>query len=201
MAQDVYSCELLGVIAGQPCANVLHFNSSEESGENPVQAAKELITALGSPAAAGSFLADYVKCLPENYFLKGVRARRINNTGGPKVSRPFDSDPGERPGLADVSGFGPVGLYHAQEADMKWVTGKVFFPGCSISDVAANVFSTALVDACTTFLEHVEDVLGAAPIGPFGQVVWSPSTSTMLLVVDWSVSAKVGTQRRRYVPL
>lgn len=200
-AKDVYVAQILGVVAGQPVASVCHFEGQEEIGENPINGAKALNDALGPVGTAGHWLNTYLKACPENYFMKGVRTRRINNGGGPNVSLAIDNQPGEREGNADVSGVGPVLLLHCHETEEKWATGKVFIPGVSISDVAENVFSDDLRDAVLALGSLTTSDLGEGPIGPFHWCVWSPTLNQKLNIIDYSMSLKVGTQRRRYVPL
>lgn len=198
---DVYTCEILGAIANQPCASVLHFQAAEDSVEDPVVVATELIAAVHGGIVAGTYLKEYLDMTPENYVLKGVRARRINNTGGPNVAQPADNEPGNRAGNADVSGVGPVILWHCLSDGEKWVTGKLFVPGVSVDDVAENVFSDTLLAACGVFGALFDTPIGAGPHGPFAQVVWSPSAVEPLTIISHSNSLRVGTQRRRYVPL
>lgn len=198
---DVYSVEVLGVIAGQPCASVFHFEAAEETVPNPIEVGAELLAAFHGGIIAGTYVLEYLKCVPENYFLKGLRARRISAGGGPNVSMPADNQQGQRTGNADVSGVGPVGLYHAQDSGDKWVTGKWFVPGVSIDDVEENVFDDALTSQISIFNNLYTDPIGAGPHGPYTQVIWSPTNSVALEIIAETVSLKVGTQRRRYVPL
>lgn len=198
---DVYSLEVLGVVAGQPCASVMHFESAEETTPDPVTGSRKLILAWIGAGAPGSYQAAYLDMTPENYFMKGIRARRISAGGGPNVAVSVDNLAGERPGNADVSGVGPVVLWHAQQAENKWVTGKLFVPGVSVDDVAENVFSDALLAKLQAFGEIVFTPIGVAPEGPFTQRVWSPTATLPLEILSNSNSLKVGTQRRRYVPL
>jgi len=198
---DIYSLEVLGVIAGQPCATVLHFEAAETTVPNPIEVAKELIARWQDEPVAESYINAYLGMTPENYFMKGLRARRISAGGGPNVAEPIANFPGLRDGNADVSGVSPVLLYHCQTPGDKWVTGKVFVPGVSVEDVAENVLATALVTKIKVFGDCWETPIGAGPHGPFTQVVWSPNDSAALEIISNSVSAKIGTQRRRYVPL
>jgi hypothetical protein len=198
---DVYTAEILGVIAGQPCASVLHFQAAEDSVEDPVEVATELIAAIHGGIVAGTYLKEYLDMVPENYTLKGIRARRINNTGGPNVAMPANNEAGNRTGNADVSGVGPVILWHCLSDGEKWVTGKLFVPGVSVDDVAENVFSDTLLAATGTFGALFDTPIGAGPHGPYAQVIWSPSQNLPLDIISHSNSLKVGTQRRRYVPL
>lgn len=198
---DVYSVEVLGTIAGQPCASVMHFEAAEDTVADPVEVAAELLEVFHGGIVAGTYLGEYLNMVPENYVLKGTRARRISAGGGPNVAHPADNQPGERAGNADVSGVGPVILWHCQDSGEKWVTGKLFVPGVSVSDVAENVFSDTLIAACDTFGQLWTDPIGVAPHGPYTQKVWSPTNTIALAIIAESTSAKVGTQRRRYVPL
>jgi len=198
---DVYSVEVLGVVAGQPCASVLHFEAAEDTVADPVVVCRAILAAFIGAGGAGTYQGEYLAACPENYFMKGVRCRRISAGGGPNVASSVDNLAGDRAGNADVSGVGPVILWHCQDATDKWVTGKMFVPGVSVDDVAENVFSDALLVAASGLAELWTTPIGAGPEGPFTQVIWSPTLSVGLVIISDSISLKVGTQRRRYVPL
>lgn len=201
MAADTYEVSFLGGICGQPVANVLHFTGAATSDPNPIPACEALLTLIGDGTGAGSYSKLYLDCLPVNYTLLGTRCRRINNGGGPKVANVFTPAVGTRTGDSDVSGIGPVGLWHGNFLAGPWRTGKIFFPGVSTLDVQNNSFTTSLKTAILAFIELWEVPLGAGPLGPFIQVIWSPKNSEPVTILEESISLKVGTQRRRYVPL
>jgi len=198
---DVYVAEILGAILGQPCASVLHFEGVEDTGENPIEACDALIEALDPAGGAGTYVRLYLEMTCNSYIMKGIRCRRIATGGGPNVAQPIDNQPGERTGVSDYSGPGPVILWHCQDTGSKWRTGKLFVPGAATADVTANVFAEELVDACNAFGDLFGTPIGAGPHGPFTQKIWSPTDTASLTIISNSVSAKVGTQRRRYVPL
>lgn len=201
MAVDLYSVVLFGGICGQPVNNVLHFNGSETGAANPVQGGKDLNAYLGDGTGAGTYTKLFLDCLPQNYTLLGLRARRINNGGGPTVTTTFTPIVGNRVGDSDVSGIGPVGLYHGTPGLGVWITGKIFFPGVSNADIANNSFVDALRDAIGDFLDLSLSAAGPGPNGPWQQQINHQADNTAINILDYSVSKKVGTQRRRYVPI
>lgn len=201
MADDVYSVTFFGNVAGQPTNNVLHFANDQVAAANPILVANEIMDALGDGTVAGTYTKEYLDCLPDNFFFLGMKCRRVNNGGGPTVSRVLANVPGNRASSADVSGVGPVGLYHAPLVGGVWRTGKIFFPGVSIDDVSLNAFTGTLITAIQVFLALAEVALALATAGNAIQVVWSKLAADGLTILDTSNSLKVGTQRRRYVPL
>lgn len=201
MALDMYVATLFGGICGQPVNNVMHFVSTETAGLNPVTGARHLNAAIGDGTVAGEYSTLFLDCLPSNYTLLGIRSKRVNNGGGPTVTTTFTPIVGNRAGVSDVSGIGPVGLWHAEPTPGKWVTGKIFFPGAANADITDNQFAPALRAACELFTGLSQSTFGVGPIGPWQQVLNHQPGNTVVTILDDSVSKKVGTQRRRYVPL
>lgn len=199
MAFDVYSVSILGSVSGQPVANVLHAVDDVTGDADPIAGA----AALNSGLLAGMGVIDkYLDCLPENYEMKALRTRRINNTGGPNVTSP-NVAAGTRAGFANVSGVGPVGLFHANAAggEVEWRTGKVFFPGVSSADVDNNIFVDTLITDIYEFLNGWRTMAIAGGGHNFSGCIVNTLDGNPLQIMAVGVSLKVGTQRRRYVPL
>lgn len=202
MALETYEVQLHGGIVGQPVYNILHFQLDELAIDNPVLAARALLDELGDGTGAGEYTKLFLDCLPENYFLLSTRARRITSGGGPTVTKTFPIIPGNRTGDSDVSGIGPVGLYHAPGAGVEnWKTGKIFFPGVSTVDIANNSFTDSLKTAILAFLDLAQTVLALDGGRTAQQKIWSRIATLAIEILAQSISGKVGTQRRRYLPL
>lgn len=199
MALDVLQVTLVGVANGQRVANVMHFESAVEDSPDPLALALDFATAWHLPGGGREL---YLDCLPDSYGYIGARIRRINNTGGPTYTR-TDLDAGTRAGSADFSGAGPVGLVHSNAGGgaVEWHTGKIFFPSVSIDDVSNNIFVDALKAAIIAFIQTLMDGIGIGPNGPFKLGVYNRTANVFRPGLGNSVSGKVGTQRRRYIPI
>lgn len=195
MAMDVALLSIVGAVAGQPVENVIALQSDEANNAAPGNQAEKLITIWIATCKTA-----YLAMLPDDYKLKGFRARRVNNTGGPTAARPQD-DPGTRGADAVVSGAGPV-LIGSYFDTLDWKSSRFFVPSIAAGDVVGNTFDAALVAACNAFAVFLKDPLPADGDGH----VWTPGvwrrTATEFSELNSVImSLIVGTQRRRYRPI
>jgi hypothetical protein len=190
---------IVGVANGQRVCNVLHFEAGVDTDPDPLAEAIALADAWSVPMGGQDL---YLSGLPESYGYIGVRIKRVNNGGGPTYTR-TNLAAGNRAGNADFSGAGPVGLLHCDGGapEPEWHTGKIFYPSVSIEDVENNIFVEALKNAIIAFITTLMAGIGIGAPGPFKLGVLKRSTGTFLSPIGNSVSGKVGTQRRRYLPI
>jgi hypothetical protein len=86
---------------------------------------------------------------------------------------------------------------NAEEPD---VTGRSFIPGVSQSDIAGGRFSTDFYTRANDFIaRHQVGLNISAGIAYFG--IYQRVPQTILNITGGYLSPKVGTQRRREVPL
>lgn len=193
MANDVYQLIVLGQSAGQFFENVLHFKNAATSDPDPVTAATNLIAAF--KASAQAELAD---CMSTDSSLTGHKCRRINNGGSPTIAVPQTAVPGTVTGTSATSATASLLLVPFQRTG-KFYTGKVFIPGLSEAELAGNVISGGQRSAVETFAGAMETFTSSPYTWDF--VIWSRTVSLPFLPFDFSVSTKVGIQRRRLKPV
>lgn len=192
-----YSVVLAGVLGNQSVANVVNFTMSEGDG-NPVDQANALLTALD-----GDYLEAYAACLPVAYHLTSAKCKRTSLPGGPTVVKIFAPTdyPGSRTGEVSTTATGPVILMQGVKG-LRYVTGKMFMPGVSETDIAVNVFTSGLIGVLNTFISVAEEVISlSGGAGNATQTIYDRVLKTSTDPENWKISLKPGTQRRRLVPI
>jgi len=193
VATDVYQLIVVGQSAGQFFENVLHFTNGVTAGSDPTTAATQLID---------DFIVmvqdSLIDCLCVDTSITGYKAKRINNGGSPTIAMPQTAVPGTVSGTSATSATSPLVLIPFQRSG-KFYTGKIFLPGLSESKLAGNVIDSSLVSLINIFTNNLESFSDSGPTWDF--VIWSRTVSLPFFPYDFSVSAKVGIQRRRLKPV
>jgi len=193
MANDVYRLIVVGQSAGQFYENVLHFKNAATSDPDPTTAAANLITAF--KANVQDPLAD---CMAADSSITGYKAKRVNNGGSPTVAVPQTAVPGTVSGTSATSGTSTLMLVPFIRSG-KFYTGKMFIVGLAESELTGNAISSGQRSAVLSFSSALETFTSSPYTWDF--VIWSRTVSLPFVPYDFSVSAKVGIQRRRLKPV
>lgn len=198
MAADVISLAIYFDLGPQPAQTVLHFRSSEENDPNPDVEAQACIAA---------FLTEvetlYLACIPSDVYLKGYKARRINNGGGPSITVIAGPEPGTRAGSFSVGAAGPCLVWGYEKLGGGWAAGRTFVPGVSEADIAQNQISDPLIGALQDFIEEMLEVptmSTSMPAYDFEFIIWSSTHNASSGVETGTISGRPGIQRRRMKP-
>lgn len=197
MAAKTYQVVIAGTLAKQSVANVLNFEL-EQGDNDPVQMA----TALGT-ALQVAFLDAYVACLPVSYVMTSLKLKRVSLPGGPTVVvifGPTDFN-GQRTGKVSTTSAGPVILAQGVRTT-KFLTGKIFLPGVSETDIDENVFTGALLTVLNAFIDVLKvPITLAGGLGEAEYTLYDRKLKVNYAATNYKVSLKPGTQRRRLVPI
>jgi len=201
MAHTTYETVFSGILAGEFVQTVMHWDLNEPgSPEAPFQVAKDLGTSL---ASAGGFIDKFTAALPTDYTMKSVRTRRVSDSGGPThivLQAAINAPEGQRAGDVQAAQVCPMMIWIPTTSPDK--TGRTFMPGASEADIDEMQISSDLITA-------LEDMIGGFIAGgttdvlsiPYVGCIWRRGTSAADVVADGYVSPRIGTQRRRLVPV
>ena len=193
MANVVYQLIVVGQSAGQFFENVLHFKNGLTSDPDPTTAAQNLID--GFIQNVQDSLLD---CMCLDSSITGFKAKRVNNGGSPTIAFPQTPAPGTVSGTSATSATASLIVVPFIRTG-KFYSGKIFVPGLSESVLAGNVISAPQrvnLDLFTGALETFTE----SP-NTWDYVIWSKTVSLPFSPYDFTVSAKVGIQRRRLRPV
>lgn len=186
-----------GSIGGNFCQNVFHLKVLDPASSSPFALAKSV----------GQGLFDYWKepwldCLPAAYVMSSIRVRQIDLGGGPTYTRTSGvaGEVGTRDTAILVSTVGPL-LTFPVYTD-RWTWGKVFLPGVAKEDCADNFLASGLVDnlELLAISMNTPNTQGSPGACTWVYCVKKATDDTYNVPVGFSVSATIGTQRRRAKP-
>lgn len=197
MAMDVYQLNVIGAVAEEYVENILHFQTNTASSSTPAADALAVIVAWRAAIEA-----NYVGMLASDYMLGGYKCKRINNTGGPTAVAPTTGIVGTIGAASTVSGAGPLitaTYYDAAAVKPRWRDGRIFIPGSPIGGCIGNQWQAIVTTPVLAFNAILINAFGGALAPQYG--IWTKHTGLFKIPVSLQLSAKVGTQRRRYVPV
>lgn len=193
MANDVIQLVIVGNSGGEFWECVQHWQTSVDSGADPVGEADQLIQ--GFIDSAMDAMSDIQSV---DTFISGFKAKRVNNTGGPTVMRPLVPVPGAVAGeqINSASGYCIVSRYEHAAA---WKSGRFFIPGIPETFIDGNHFTAPAIAAVATFI----GAMGSFSSGGFGFTygTWSGKFNLFHAPTYIALSSKVGIQRRRLLPV
>jgi hypothetical protein len=200
MGVETYEVIISGGTGTQFVQNILHCNLDNTAATDPFVVANALLTKI---AATGGFIQKWCDCLPDDYTITSVRARRVTPTGGPtqiflNANLPYTQ--GTRGSSSGVTSNCPLIIWLTTLRPSK--TGRTFLPGVGESDVSENQLVAGLLAAIGT----------AATIWRDGFTLTSPAyvcQGSILRralggaddITNFRVSPIIGSQRRRQRPI
>lgn len=195
MANDCYALQLFFAMPKQPAQVILHYRNNVAGSSNPIA---DAITLGHSWEATNG--AAFMDCVPDTVTIVGYRCKRVNNTGGPNISRPM-AIAGTRVGEIGANAIGPCITYPYTNG-VRWFAGRTFFPGVSEDDIAENAFDPALI---TKIDDYIALAIAAFvdvdnPARTWTPCVWCPSVPTWHDIIAATVTGKPGVQNRRMKP-
>jgi len=198
-----YEITWSGTLAGQFVQTVQHVGADEAGTEPAFATALSIINPTNFDPINDEFLA----CLPSDYVLTSVRARRVLGGLGPTavfLATAYNSQDGNRSGQISAAQVNPVILWIP--LDTPTHLGKLFLPGVSEADIDAMALVSTLLTAIQTFIDswiagwtvgaelYKGVVARRAAVSPFAVIDADP-------IEYGQVSPLIGTQRRRLRPV
>jgi len=200
MANEYYQLDLGLNCAGQFAMCVFHYVIADPTNPNEFEVAGQLVTALETGGPPVSWISKLQVILSNEAFISSARAKRVAPTGGNTAGQAFlpTDFPGDELSPIHTQQIAAVVIWpNDTEAD---AFGRNFIPGIPESALVAGRWEgpfQTLVDAFIT--KHVVGHTVAA--GIFLPVVFNRTTHLGDVINAGYLSPKVGTQRRREVPV
>lgn len=188
-----------GHLAGEFCQNVLHVQATNIAADPLWVFAKNIADSM--IAADVGLIALYLNALPADYKLSSIRVRQLNPVPGPTFYYPgnvMDPQVGQRAGEISSAQVCPlivlVGLTIANK------TGRIFLPGVSEDDIGEMLLSDPLQEQIGIFFNAF--IVGDAQSDfDWKGAIYRRGTGTAELLGGAYVSPRIGTQRRRLIPV
>ncbi len=202
---ETYEVILSGKLAGNFVQSILHVNVTVAS-VDPWATAVDLLTSfLGS----GELNENWCDCLPTDYIMTSMRARRILAAGGPTAilnQADLVVSQGQRSGVVSVSSNAPLLIWIPGTDPAK--TGRTFLPGVSETDIAGNILTAPLIGAMAALGSYWATGGSTGGGDTWGGAVYRrpqplhvpPITALSRDIQNYRVSPTIGTQRRRQKP-
>jgi len=184
--------------AGQIWQNVMHFKLSE-AGSGTTLAYSQ---ALGD-SFESDILPDMLNCLSGEATLKSLKVKKISGLGGPTSIRLYAAG-------AQVGARGtPIGntaecivATFSAYLNLKNVTGKIYLAGLADGDIIDNSFATDLLGAVQAFQITLTNTLTlAGALGSADFTIYNAATGTDAIPSGSSIAPRIGTQKRRLLPV
>lgn len=199
MANYYYELRVSVVAAGQFAQMVFNYVLDAATPPDDFEAATQLVATLDDGGAA-SWISLLRACMSEDAFVSAVRARQIGPTGGNTRVQVFE--PTDLPGTrvspcAPLQIAGCIIFVNSVDPDR---TGRCFVPGVPKSFAVASRWSTTAVNTYQAFGDKVTGGLVAA-LGTFNAITLDRLLGTGPIIDGCYLSPKIGTQRRRELPV
>jgi len=192
MATDVYQLVVRGTCAGEFWETVQHYKTSVTGAIDPVTTAGRLIEGFRNNVMD---LLTVIRAADS--YVTGFSAKRVNNGGSPTVMLPIVPVPGDVGGTSASSALAYL-IVSEYTFSSHFRTGRWFIPSIPEANLVGNSYTAgaitdvgAVVVANSAFTETETFVWG----------VWSRTHSDFFTPTYAHLSAKVGVQRRRLLPV
>jgi len=193
MPNDVIQLEILGSAAGEPTANILHY----ERGTGSSSVMDMLVDFVDAWQAANE--PAWMACCAADWQLLGYKAHRVNNGGSPTHAKPVASTFGTSSGnVVQASAGGLINAFYTNAGKTR--AGKIFMPAAADQDILDNSVQTGYRANLNTLIGQLNTTVTGTG-NSYGFVIWSRKFNLPLVPFFVEVSAKVGVQRRRLLPV
>lgn len=201
MSNTTYETVFSGILASEFVQTVMHWQLDEPGSPSPpFQVAKDLGMTI---AGAVNFAEKFCGALPEDYTMKSIRTRRVSDGGGPThivLQAGIATTTGQRTGSISSAQVCPMIIWIPTTSPDK--TGRTFMPGVSEDDIDEMQIVSGLIAALEVVIDAyiaggTTDVLSI----PYQGAIYRRGGPTTDLVADGYVSPRIGTQRRRLIPV
>jgi len=199
MADYYYELRISIIAGGQFSEMVFHYVLDAATPPDDFEAATQLVATLDDGGAA-AWITRLRNCLSQDAFVSAVRARQISPTGGNTRVQVFE--PTDLPGTVaePVAALQIAGCIIFVNSGVPDRTGRCFVPGVPTSFLTGSRWEATAVTAYELFGNRVLGGLVAA-LGTFNAVTFDRLLNTGPIIDGCYLSPKLGTQRKRELPV
>lgn len=198
MALDVHRLRVALTGAGQFMQNILTFQSTVTNSTTPETDSNALIVAYTS-----TMLTPLMACLSPDTSLLGMKAERINNTGGPStIQVPSSSIVGTFTGPIEntrMAALITADYYSADSTPPQWRVGKQFLGGIPKTAQTDNAWLGPFVVAVQAYAAALIADASSTP-GPWTNVIWSSKYLKAYTITSWELTPQTAALKRRIKP-
>jgi len=200
MARELFVVGIRFFSKSGPAECVFHGAIDDPTGGDELVWSAAINAALEDGVAPAGFLSRLVLLMSEDAFISSSYVSRISGIGGNQVQHLYQGDdyPGAISGPYSASQVAACIIWSSVDAANK--TGRNFIPFVPDSELDDGRFSAAYKTAVDNFIEQVISGLSTT-FGTFKFGFYKQTPKTVYEFTDGYLSRKVGTQRRREVPL
>jgi len=200
VATEYYAAQVGFVCAGQFALCEFHYRIVNPTEPNEFLVANQLVEEMADISVAGTWMQDLLACLSNEAFVSSIRAKRIAPSGGntfPQAFEPTDLVGGNGTPIRAMQIAGAV-IWVPTVSGSK--TGRNFIPGVPDDALDGGRWSPTYINDIDTFVtQHIVGFSIAA--GTMLPVVYDRLTNTGDVIADGYLSPKIGTIRKRELPI
>jgi hypothetical protein len=195
VATEYYALTIEGVLTTSYRENVLSFQGSGLTADNTAVNGASLISAWQA-----SIQAAWLACVPPDYALTQLTARRISSSPSVVVKSQYQSFAvtGTRGTAAASQNLAPV-IFLIPPTGVK-SGGKIFMPAVDVADVNNNAYAGGYLTATSALLSAMIAPFSASGIN-WQLAVWSRRLRVGHLILSFSRSPRFGFQGKRRKPV
>lgn len=200
MATDYYQVNVRFICAGQPAEIVLHYRIIDPSNSDEWVVANQLGAAISEFNDPTDWLSRLLNLMSNEAWLSSIRIKRVAPTGGNTASDSWlpDERPGNVEAEIDAQQVAACVIWCNETTADK--TGRTFIPGISTDSTDQSRWPDAYITNVNLFIaKHLTGFTVTA--GIFEPVIFDRTAKTGLLMTSGYLTPRIGTQRRREVPV
>lgn len=195
MATETYALEVQGVSLQERNSVVMHFESDNVTPNETMNSGLSLINSWITNVE--SF---FLACLPGSYYIDRITARRAHPKPSAVAHQQFDAggQAGTISGNVIANQVCPS-VFLVPPLGVK-SGGRIFMPCIDDGSLQSNQYIPAYVTAINAFLGAQTVNFGVSGFH-WQQVIYSRKNLTSSHVISWTLSARIGFQKRRRSPV
>lgn len=198
MAGDVHEVVIAYEGAGSYFENVQHWQNPTSTSTDPEGDSADIANAWYT-----TMFPLWQACTAAIINFIGIRAKRINNTGGPSAVFPASSlAAGGVVGDIDNTRVAAVitgDYYNSSSSTPHWRVGKQFLGGVPTGFMVDNIWTSTAITAYLAYCAGLHAGLTGASL-TWTNVIWSNTYNIAYVPTNWELTPTIGSLAKRVRP-